>query len=282
MSGLRLRAWIGAVIVVMGVGVAVGQPKLASEAGAAASEPAASLPAAAPMAKQSFLDLLMRGGWAMIPLGACSLMALALMIERGLALRKSQLLPGGFIAGLEQAYRSPRDLNAALEYCQKSGSSVGRIMAAGLRKLGDGTTAAEQAISDQGATEVARMRRNLRLLHGIAAITPTLGLLGTVWGMIRAFEAASLTGLGVGHSEMLTKGIYEALVATMTGLMVAVPVLLLYYVYLGIIDRAVIELNDVTQGFMEKLEHGGMVIKAPGVPGEPADMNSTAATSNAL
>jgi biopolymer transport protein ExbB len=201
--------------------------------------------------KTSFLKLLTMGGWAMWPLAACSLLGLALAIERGLALRRSQIIPPGFLAGLEKIYNGRGDTEAALDYCRKRPSTISRIMAAGIRKLPESGAVAEQAIADQGATEVARLRKNLRLLHGIAAITPTLGLLGTVWGMIRAFEAASTMGLG-SHSQALTRGIYEALVATMTGLMIAVPVLLCYYIYLGIIDRSVLELNDTAQGFLEK------------------------------
>jgi biopolymer transport protein ExbB len=146
-------------------------------------------------------------------------------------------------------------------------------MAAGLRKLPDGAPAAEQAIADQGATEVARMRRNLRLMHGIAAITPTLGLLGTVWGMIKAFEVASQLGLG-SHSDKLTQGIYESLVATMTGLMIAVPVLIVYYVYLGIIDKAVLEMNDVTTGFIERHERAALIPRPAGAGSEGAGVNS--------
>ena len=154
--------------------------------------------------------------------------------------------------GLKKIYHGTGDTDAAIDYCKRQPSSIARIMAAGLRKLPEGTVASEQAIADQGATEVARLRRNLRILHGMSAITPTLGLLGTVTGMIRAFEVASSVGLG--HSEMLMRGIYEALVATMTGLMIAVPVLFFYYVYLGIIDRSVLELNDTCQAFLDDHE----------------------------
>jgi biopolymer transport protein ExbB len=203
--------------------------------------------------RTSFLELLSKGGWAMWPLAACSLLGLALAIERGLALRRSQIIPSGFMAGLEKVYNGRGDTGAAVEYCKKHPSTISRIMAAGIRKVPSGGAATEQAVADQGATEVARLRRNLRLLHGIAAITPTLGLLGTVWGMIGAFEAATTEGLG-SHSEHLTRGIYESLVATMTGLMIAVPVLLCYYIYLGIIDRTVLELNDTAQAFFEKTE----------------------------
>src|SRR5262249_41986400 len=118
----------------------------------------------------------------------------------------------------------------------------------------EGTAVTEQAIADQGATEIARLRRNLRMLHGIAAITPTLGLLGTVTGMIRAFQVASAVGMG--HSEKLMEGIYEALVATMTGLMIPAPVLFFYYLSLGIIDRTILDLNDSCQAFLEKLDRG--------------------------
>jgi biopolymer transport protein ExbB len=230
-------------------------PPMASERQDAATQ--AATPAAPaneqPLNKTSFLELLSKGGWAMWPLAACSLLGLALAIERGLALRRSQIMPGGFMAGLQKIYNGRRDAEAAIKYCKDHPSTISRIMAAGIRKVPNGPAATEQAVADQGATEVARLRRNLRLLHGIAAITPTLGLLGTVWGMIRAFEAASAVGLG-SHSQQLTKGIYEALVATMTGLMIAVPVLLCYYIYLGIIDRSVLELNDTAQAFFEKAE----------------------------
>jgi len=235
---------------------------------APASAPAESTP---PVTRTSFLNLLTKGGWAMWPLAACSLMGLALAIERGLALRRSQIFPAGFVTGLEAKYRGIPDTQAALDYCRKSPSTISRIMAAGIRKLTDSPAAAEQALNDQGATEVARLRKNLRLLHGIAAITPTLGLLGTVWGMIRAFEAASSTGLG-SHSEALTKGIYEALVATMCGLMIAVPVLLCYYIYLGIIDRTVLELNDTAQAFLEKHDGTSAPSPKPTLEPEPATL----------
>jgi biopolymer transport protein ExbB len=224
------------------------QPPLASDRAAA---PAADVaPAPDQASKLSFLHLLVQGGWAMIPLALCSLIGVALIIERGLALRRSQIVPSDFFTGLNKVYQSTLDTDPALAYCRKRPSAAARIMAAAIRKLPGGLAPAEQAVADQGSTEVARMRRNLRLLHGISALTPTIGLLGTVWGMIRAFEAASRVGLG--HSEQLTTGIYEALVATMSGLLIAVPVLFFYYLYLGQIDRLILDLNDASQAFLER------------------------------
>ncbi|MGN6367238.1 MAG: MotA/TolQ/ExbB proton channel family protein [Phycisphaerae bacterium] len=241
-----------AIVLVLSVSTSRAQtsaPRLASEQ--TDTPPAENNTAPENTSKLSFLHLLTQGGWAMIPLGVCSLVGLALIIERGMALRRSQILPPTFFPGLDKVFHGANaDIEPALAYCRRNPSAVSRITSSAIRKLPDSMAAAEQAAADQGATEVARLRRNLRLMHGISAITPTLGLLGTVWGMIRAFEAASRVGLG--HSEALTTGIYEALVATMTGLLIAVPVLFFYYIYLSLIDRSVLELNDSVQAFLER------------------------------
>ena len=245
----RLAAVLLLVVVVSVARAQTSAPRLASDQTDTPAAESAAAPDTTP--KLSFLHLLTQGGWAMIPLGLCSLVGLALIIERGMALRRSQILPVNFFPGLDKVYRgADADIEPALAYCRRNPSAVSRIAAAAIRKLPESMAAAEQAAADQGATEIARLRRNLRLMHGISAITPTLGLLGTVWGMIRAFEAASRVGLG--HSESLTTGIYEALVATMTGLLIAVPVLFFYYVYLSLIDRVVLELNDDVQAFLER------------------------------
>jgi len=207
-------------------------------------------PAAHAKADISFLQLLLKGGWFMVPMIACSLLGLAVIFERLLVLRRGQIMPPDFMEGLESVYRGPADTAAGLRYCQAHRSPLGRIMAAGIRKLPQGEADAERAIADTGGNEVAKLRRNLRTLHGIAAVAPTLGLLGTTWGMIVAFQAASRVGLG--HSETLTTGIYEALVTTLSGLMIAIPVLMAYYFFVGRIDHLVIELNDLIQDFLAR------------------------------
>ncbi len=186
----------------------------------------------------------------MVPIALCSLLGLAVIIERLMVLRRGQIIPPDFMTGLSRAYGGVADTQAGLRYCQSHSSPIARIMAAGIRKLPQGEPEAERAIADAGGNEVAKLRRNLRTLHGIAAVAPTLGLLGTVWGMIEAFQEASRVGLG--HSETLTTGIYEALVCTLAGLMVAIPVLMFYYFYVGRVDSIVIELNDTIQEFLNR------------------------------
>lgn len=210
---------------------------------------------AADSGRMSLLELLVEGGYFMVPIGACSLLGLAIIIERLLALRRSQIMPGNFLAGLTDVLRHGAiDRDAGLDYCHTHDSPIARVAAAGLRKLHRDEESIEQAIEDAGANEVAKLRRNLRMLYGVAAVAPMLGLLGTVWGMISAFQVASDVGLG--QAELLARGIYEALVTTLAGLSVAIPVLVFYYFFLGKIERIVAEMNDLSVQFVEHYTTG--------------------------
>ena len=111
-----------------------------------------------------------------------------------------------------------------MAYCDKVGGPVSRIFKAGIPKIGKGEQAIEKAIEDAGAREIGKMKRKLRPLAAVATISPLLGLLGTVYGMIEAFQAAS--NAGHGKSDMLAEGIYVALVTTAAGLSLAIPVLI--------------------------------------------------------
>jgi biopolymer transport protein ExbB len=200
--------------------------------------------------RMSFLELLLKGRWFMVPIGLCSLMGLAIIIERLIALRRKAVIPPGFLDGLKAAFRhGSADRAAGIQYCQANDSPMSRVAAAGVRKIHQGEQAVEHAIEDAGANEVSKLRRNLRMLYGVAAVAPMLGLLGTVWGMIQAFQVASEGGLG--RAENLATGIYEALVTTFAGLLVAIPALIFYYHFLGRIDRLVHEINEVSVAFVE-------------------------------
>jgi len=123
------------------------------------------------------------------------------------------------------------------------------VVAAAIRKLHKPQETVERAIEDAGGIEVLRLRRYLRLLYGVSAVAPMIGLLGTVWGMIKAFQVAAVAGLG--KAGLLAEGIYIALVTTLAGLVVAIPVLMFYYYFQGKIDDVVHEMNDVTMDFLD-------------------------------
>jgi biopolymer transport protein ExbB len=217
---------------------------------APAEEPAAQAPAGPTDPEHmSFLELLLKGRWFMVPIGACSLLGVAIILERLVALRRRAIIPPRFFDGLKQVLREDEDRDAALDYCHRRDSPIARVAAAGVRKLHRDEDSIEQAIEDAGANEVAKLRRNLRMLYGVAAVSPMLGLLGTVWGMIEAFQVASMQGLG--QAQSLATGIYEALVTTFAGLSVAIPVLVFYYYFQGKIERLVSDMNDVSVQFVE-------------------------------
>ena len=199
----------------------------------------------------SFLQLLLKGGWIMVPIGLMSMIGLGLILERTVALRRGNIIPRRFLRDLKRiAPEGPENREAALRYCREHPSPVSRIVAAGLRKLPQGQAAVERAIEDSGGVEVQRLRHNMRMMYGLTVITPMLGLLGTVSGMIEAFRITA-SAEGLGKAELLAKGIYEALVCTYAGLLVAIPILLVYYYFIRKIERYVAEMNELSIDFAD-------------------------------
>lgn len=197
---------------------------------------------------RTFLGLLVSGGWFMVPIGAASLVGFALVTERAIALRRSRIVPPGFMEGLKN---QGDDREAAIGYCRRNPSPISRVMLAGLRRMTHGEVAAERAMEDAGGNEIHKMRRNLRLMYGVSVVSPMLGLLGTVWGMIEAFRVTSHQQ-GLGKPEQLAGGIYEALVTTLAGLMVAIPVVMFYYYFVQKIEAFTADLNDAGMEFTEQ------------------------------
>ena len=249
----NVPVWLIVATVIAGLGAAC-LAQVADEAGDAQSEPGET-------PKMTMVELLLKGRWFMIPIGLCSLMGLAIIIERLVALRLGTIIPSRFLTGLKSAFRhADEDRAAGLEYCRTHDCPIARVLAAGISKLHKGEESVERTIEDAGANEVIKLRRNLRMLYAVAAVSPMLGLLGTVWGMIEAFQVASVKGLG--RAELLATGIYEALVTTFAGLTVAIPVLIFYYYFVGKIEHIVSEMNDVSIEFTEHYLAEGMPEKS--------------------
>ena len=240
---------------VLALVVALAGTYCAAQAGKAAPPAGAPAGAEAPKAdaqppSMSMLELFERGGWFMLPIAACSLVGLALVIERLISLRKDRIIPPRLLDQLKDAYKpGQEDRSVGLNYCHANASPLARVLAAGIGKMHRDEETVERAIEDAGANEIAKFKRNLRGLFAVGSVAPLLGLLGTVSGMIKAFQVASVKGLG--KATLLAQGIYEALVTTYAGLLVAIPVLVFYYYFLGKIDRIVSEMNDLSIEFVE-------------------------------
>jgi len=202
----------------------------------------------AAVSKDTMFDLIIKGGPVMIPLGVGSVLALAISVERFISLRRDRVIPTNFTDELLRIRQQDPSGKEAIDYCDRTGGAVGKIFKAGLQRLSKGEDAVEKAIEDAGFREADKMKRSLRGLSIIASVSPLLGLLGTVYGMISAFQSASAVGMG--KSDVLAKGIYEALVTTAAGLTIAIPVLLLYQFLSGKVDTIVDDLDEMGMEFM--------------------------------
>ena len=215
---------------------------------------------------QSVWDFILKGGPMMVPLALCSLLALGVIVERLLSLRRARVIPPGFLDGLKaQLNGGAGNHENAIEYCRRSGSPIANILAAGIRRISKSIEVIEKHITEAGEREMMKLRKYLRLLSVVAAIAPLMGLLGTIFGMIRAFQTVAVSGEAMGKTELMAKGIYEAMITTAAGLMLAIPVLVCYHWISAKIDRLVVEMDQLTVEFVE--EH--VLPSAPAGPATP-------------
>lgn len=195
------------------------------------------------------LEIVQSGGWLMAPIAVASVLALGICLERAWALRGSRVAPGTLRAALAEA----ADL-AAVPTPAAGGSDLAAIVAAGLGGAGRGREQMKEAMAVAAAQVAHGLERYLTTLGIIAAITPLLGLLGTVVGMIRVFR--DLMASGPGDAAALAGGIAEALVTTAAGLGVAIPALICHRYLLRQVDELVVVLEGHASRLLE-LAHPG-------------------------
>ena len=193
------------------------------------------------------LGIIQDGGIVMIPLLCCSFILTVFIFERAISLRRGRVIPGPFVKRfLHQLKEGQLDREQALGLCEGNDSPVAKIFASAVRKWGRPAVEVEQAIIDAGERATNDLRRYLRIFNGVATVTPLLGLLGTVFGMIQSFNDIS-TSEAMGRPELLAKGISEALLTTATGLTIAIPALTLYWFFVSRVDRLVMDIDALGQ-----------------------------------
>lgn len=192
----------------------------------------------------------------MVPIIACSLLSLAIIGERLWTLQRRRIVPAKLVARVWQQVKNRQIDGAEIRKLRES-SPLGRVLAAGLVNLHHSRPVMMESIEDAGRHEAHAMERFLNTLGTIASITPLLGLLGTVIGMIKVFSA--ITAHGVGNAPALAGGISEALITTAAGLTVAIPSLIAYRYFRGLVDELVVEMEqealklvEVIQGHRER------------------------------
>ena len=195
------------------------------------------------------LEILQAGGWLMLPITFASVAAAGICIERAWSLRTAEVVPPGLAKRLSDAacgHGEPADVEAL---CGRSG--LGRILAAGLVARSRGRERMKEAMQEAAAGVVHELERYLTTLGTIAAISPLLGLLGTVVGMIRVFKA--LLAGGAGNAAALAGGISEALVTTAAGLAVAIPALIFHRCLLRKVDELVVVMEGQAAELLDRV-----------------------------
>ncbi|MFN0132386.1 MAG: MotA/TolQ/ExbB proton channel family protein [Phycisphaerales bacterium] len=223
-------------------------------------------------------DFAVKGGIVMIPIGICSLFALGLTVERLVALRQRRLVPPELAASLRTSLApadgAGPDVVAARRACDNSDSSLARVCAAALDAWDRPIEHVERLVADAGRREILTLRRPLRGLSLIASIAPLLGLLGTIFGMITAFRTIATSPDALGRTELLAAGIYEAMVTTAAGLIVAIPALLMFHMLSARLERIVLALDAQCLALFHRHGTRGTPTTPGPVPQAPADVQS--------
>ena len=195
-------------------------------------------------------ELVQAGGYFMWPIILCSVAAVGILLERLWTLQRKRVLPEELIKKVSQLAESGQ-VNAKVIEALEKNSPLGRVMAAALANRDRGRDIMMERVQDTGRHVVHELERFLNSLGTIASISPLLGLLGTVTGIIRAFNAVMLGGMG--DPRLLAGGISEALITTAGGLAVAIPSFIAYRYLRGKVERIVIEMEKIAVTFADSL-----------------------------
>ena len=213
---------------------------------------------------ETLLEFAIAGGYMMIPLVLTSILWVGFFMERLIVLRRSRVLP----AALARAMRAlldarPFDRERALSVAAAHPSPAATIVRAAIERLDLPVDKIEKAVEYAAEREVFRLRDNLWIFAVISTISPLLGLLGTVVGLVQAFREVAITGLGAGAT--LAPGIYEALVTTVAGLAIAIPALASYYWLQARVDRYVHEIDGLVVDITETADLSAADLRPAGV-----------------
>ena len=201
--------------------------------------------------EKKLIDLIIKGGIVIYPIILCSVIALAIFVERMWILRKKTVIPSDLVVAVEEHLKKS-NIKGAMEVCDRSDSSIAKIFLAGLKNSGKGMWLVKEAIEERGGRESVILEKNVGILSTIANLSTLLGLLGTVSGMIKTFKVIS--SQGGGNPSLLAGGIAEALITTAAGLCVAIPVLVGYRILKDKADSLIFEMEESSMKIIEIME----------------------------
>jgi biopolymer transport protein ExbB len=196
------------------------------------------------------MELLVKGGVLMIPIAICSVLALAITIERLINLTLEKVHPPEFIAKIKRLLTQGK-VGEAVAICTNTVSPIAHIIEAGILKRNQDREHIKEAIEQAGKQQATQLHKYIGVLATIASISPLLGLLGTVAGMIKVFQVISIKG--VGNPGVLAGGISEALITTAAGLVVAIPTLVLHNYFYKRANQFVLQMENTSLELLDIL-----------------------------
>ena len=214
---------------------------------AAAVEPAATVPG------PNLAALFKSGGFLMWPILLCSVVMVAFALERAVSLRQAHIFPETLRRELMTLARNG-EVTEATARCQAGRSPFARLMLACLQRAENDGFEMEAALEEAGARVLYDLRRNCKVLAVLADISPLLGLMGTVTGMIKAFDVVARSG-ALGRTELLAEGISEALLTTAFGLIVAIPAVVCYHLFRSKAENLLRLMEDAALDILSALRH---------------------------
>ena len=195
-------------------------------------------------------EFLQKGGYLMIPIAICSVLSLAVIIEKLINLRSKKIIVPE-VKSVVNSLTSEDDINLALIVCDQHKGVLSNLMKMVLEHKGTSYLAVRDELSDSGRQEVRVLDKGLIILETIAAVTPILGLLGTVVGMIKVFNVISVQG--VGEASALSGGISEALITTAAGLTVGIPALIFYNYFSKKTEDIILDIENISNNLLKKI-----------------------------
>lgn len=196
-------------------------------------------------------EIILKGGLIIIPIIFAGVLTLGIIIERLVSLRRAEIDGEAFIKKIESKMKS-RKLKESLELCERYEKPVPRIIRAGLIKSDRGREEIKESIDDAASHEIPYLEKYLGILATIATVAPLLGLLGTVTGLIKAFMVIEATG-GLVNPGDLARGIWEALITTVVGLIVAIPAYLAYNYFVSRVNNFILEMEKSATRLLDVL-----------------------------
>lgn len=191
----------------------------------------------------TFWQLVFNGGWVMLVVGLFSILTLTLVIDLFLRITTKKMISFDYVESLKAALKE-KDLKKAMDMTEAQANCLSEVIMAGLKKTGQSLKTVQDCMMEAGVKAISSVEQKINYLSAIAAIAPMLGLLGTVLGMIQAFNVIAYEA-GLGKPTALAGGIAQAMITTAFGLIVAIPAMSFHFYFKGVMDKILSEIENV-------------------------------------